>query len=146
MRLNEIKPPRRAKSLPARKGRGISAGQGKTSGRGHRGQNARSGGGVRRGFEGGQLPLYQRVPKRGFTNIFAKDYAEVNLKMLNRFSEGSVVTPQELLDKGLVKQKDKPVKILGEGELNHQLEVHAHAFSKNAAKKIEGVGGKVEVL
>jgi len=146
MRLNELKPPRWSRFSPARKGRGIPAGKGKTSGRGHRGQNARSGGGVRRGFEGGQLPLYQRVPKRGFTNIFKKDYSIVNLNSLNCFEENSVITPQELQDRGLVKEKQKPIKILGEGELNQKLAVQAHAFSKSAVEKIEEAGGKVEVL
>ncbi len=146
MRLDEISPPRGAKSSPKRKGRGIATGQGKTAGRGHKGQNARSGGGVSIGFEGGQLPLNQRVPKRGFTNKFSQKFTEINVKSLNQFKEGSVVTPQELLERGVVKGKNQPIKILGEGELNRKLEVHAHAFSRTAAQKIEDAGGKVEVL
>ncbi len=146
MRLHEVNPPRRSRFAPLRKGRGISAGQGKTAGRGHRGQNARSGGRVRRGFEGGQLPLYQRVPKKGFRNKFRKEYSVVNAGSLNRFEEDSVVDPRILREEGLVKDTGKPVKILGEGELKKKLVVYAHAFSNSAREKIENAGGKVEVL
>ncbi len=146
MRLHEIRVPRRARFAPTRKGRGISAGQGKTSGRGHRGQNARSGGGVRIGFEGGQLPLNQRVPKKGFTNIFRKEYSVINIGALNHFTEDTVVTPETLNETGLVKDSKKPVKVLGKGQLDKKLVVQAHFFSKSAAEKIENAGGKVEVL
>lgn len=128
-----------------RVGRGIGSGTGKTSGRGHKGQNARSGGGVRPGFEGGQMPLFRRLPKRGFTNIFAKEQAEVNVASLNIFEQGTEVNKELLIEKGLVKKaKSKDgIRILGNGELNVALNVEADHFSKSAIEKIENAGGKV---
>jgi len=149
LKLNNIRPNAGGGSVEKKRlGRGIGSGLGKTSGKGHKGQNARSGGGVRPGFEGGQMPLFRRTPKRGFTNIFAKEYAIVNLSDLNRFEENTVVTPEALLEAGIVKlNKDKVgIKVLGDGELNVKLTVKAHKFSKSAAEKIEACGGKVEVI
>ena len=146
MRLHDIAPPPNSKFNPKRKGRGISAGQGKTAGRGHNGQKSRSGGGVRRGFEGGQMPLTQRLPKRGFTNIFKKEWALVNVEDLNVFEDGSTVTPELLAENWLIKNNKKEVKILGNGNVEKKLMVHAHKFSKVAADKIADAGGKVEVL
>lgn len=149
MKLNNIRPNAGGGSVDKKRlGRGIGSGLGKTSGKGHKGQNARSGGGVRLGFEGGQMPLFRRTPKRGFTNIFAKEYAIVNLSDLNIFEENTVVTPETLLEEGIVKlNKDKVgIKVLGDGELNVKLTVKAHKFSKSAAEKIEACGGKVEVI
>ncbi len=149
MKLNNIRPNAGGGSVDKKRlGRGIGSGLGKTSGKGHKGQNARSGGGVRPGFEGGQMPLFRRTPKRGFTNIFAKEYAIVNLSDLNIFEENTVVTPETLLEEGIVKlNKDKVgIKVLGDGELNVKLTVKAHKFSKSAAEKIEACGGKVEVI
>jgi len=131
-----------------RLGRGIGSGTGKTSGKGHKGQNARSGGGVRPGFEGGQMPLFRRLPKRGFTNVFAKEYAEINISALNVFENGTEVTPETLISRGIIKSakaKDG-VRILGNGELNVKLTVKAQHFSKTAAEKIEAAGGKAEVI
>ena len=149
MKLNDLRPNAgggtRAKK---RLGRGIGSGLGKTSGRGHDGQNSRSGGGVRPGFEGGQMPLFRRVPKRGFTNIFAKEYAILNIEDLNKFAEGTTVTPELLFSEGIVK-KGKAidgVKVLGNGEISVKLTVQAQKFSKTAADKIEAAGGKVEVI
>ena len=149
MKLHNLKPaPGGAVKDKKRLGRGHGSGWGKTSGRGHKGQNARSGGGVRPGFEGGQMPLFQRLPKRGFTNIFSKQYAEVNLKDLNRFEEGTQVTPELLFESGLVKKsKGKDgIKILGNGELEVKLDVKAHKFTKSALEKINSLGGKAEVI
>lgn len=131
-----------------RVGRGTSSGHGKTSGRGHKGQKSRSGGGVRPGFEGGQMPLIRRMPKRGFTNIFAKQYAIVNVEDLNRFDENTIITPELLINEGVVKRSKAVdgIKVLGDGELNKKLTVKAHKFSKTAAEKIEAAGGKVEVI
>ena len=131
-----------------RVGRGIGSGTGKTSGRGHDGQNSRSGGGVRPGFEGGQMPLFQSLPKRGFTNIFAKQYAEVNLKDLNRFADGTVVTLELLLETGLVKKSKARdgIKILGNGDLEKKLTIKANKFTKSAEEKINSIGGKAEVI
>lgn len=126
-------------------GRGPSSGHGKTSTRGHKGQKSRSGGGKRPGFEGGQMPLVRRIPKRGFTNIFRKTYSIVNLSSLNRFKKDTVVTPEILLKEGLIKKKDG-VKILGEGELKKSLVVKVHALSKSAQQKIEAQGGTIEIL
>lgn len=149
MKLNELRPNEGGGSKPRKRvGRGMSSGFGKTSGRGHKGQNARSGGGVRPGFEGGQMPLFRRLPKRGFTNIFAKEYAIVNIERLNKFTEDTVVTPELLVEEGLVK-KGKAIdgiKVLGDGELNVKLTVQAQKFSKTAAEKIEAAGGKAEVV
>lgn len=149
MKLNDLRPSAGGGSKPKKRvGRGTSSGYGKTSGRGHDGQNARSGGGVRPGFEGGQMPLFRRLPKRGFTNIFAKQFAIVNIKDLNVFAEDTVVTPELLISEGLVKKgriKDG-IKVLGDGELTKKLTVQAHQFSKSAAEKIETAGGKIEVI
>lgn len=149
MKLNDLKP-NAGGGTKARKriGRGIGSGTGKTSGKGHDGQNSRSGGGVRPGFEGGQMPLFRRLPKRGFTNIFAKEYAIVNIEQLNRFAADTVVTPELLFSEGIVK-KGKAIdgiKILGDGEVSIKLTVQAQKFSKTAAEKIEAAGGKVEVI
>lgn len=149
MRLHEIRPSEGSKVKSRKRvGRGTSSGLGKTSGRGHKGQNARSRGGVRPGFEGGQMPLIRRVPKRGFTNIFAKKYAILNVEDLNRFDDNTVITPELLIETGLVKGKTKidGVKILGDGELEKKLTVKAHKFSKSAIEKIEAAGGKAEVI
>ena len=146
MKLHELKPAEGSVKTPLRKGRGTGSGLGKTAGRGHKGQKARSGGGVRPGFEGGQMPLARRLPKRGFTNIFATVYSEVNLKDLERFEEGTVVTPELLKETGLVKKANDGVKILGGGELTRKLTVRAHKFSKSAQEKIEASGGRAEVI
>ena len=146
MRLHELKAVPGATRAPKRKGRGTATGQGKTAGRGMNGQNSRSGGGVRPGFEGGQMPLYRRIPKRGFTNRFAKEFAEVNVVDLNRFEEGTVVDFDLMLQSGLVKQVKDGVKVLGNGELKKKLTVKAEKFSKSAAEKIEKAGGKAEVI
>ena len=128
-----------------RVGRGIGSGLGKTSGRGHKGQKARSGGGVRRGFEGGQTPLYRRLPKRGFTNIHANKYVEVTLTMLNK-SESEVVTAESLLKEGIIDKVNDGIVILGTGSLDKKLEVKAKRFTKSAKEKIEAAGGKIEVV
>ncbi|MBE3595371.1 MAG: 50S ribosomal protein L15 [Candidatus Carbobacillus altaicus] len=146
MRLHELRSAPGSKRERKRVGRGTSSGHGKTSGRGHKGQKARSGGGVRPGFEGGQNPLIRRLPKRGFTNIFRKDYAIVNIAQLNDFAPGSVVDPDQLIERGLVKKLKDGVKILGDGDLTVALTVRAHRFSESAAQKIEAAGGKIEVI
>lgn len=146
MRLHDLKPAEGARKERKRVGRGIGSGLGKTSGRGHKGQKARSGGNVRPGFEGGQMPLTRRLPKRGFTNIFKKEYAIVNLSLLDKFEEGTVVTPELLIEKGVIKKIKDGVKILGSGDLSKKLTVKAHKFSKSAINKIESVGGKAEVI
>ncbi len=146
MRLHELRSPKGSRKKPKRKGKGIASGLGKTAGRGHGGQRSRSGGKVRPGFEGGQMPLYQRLPKRGFTNIFKKDITEVNVQALNRFEPGDEVTPETLKEKGVIKSVRDGVKILGKGELEKNLTVKANHFSKKAAEKIEAAGGKVEVI
>ena len=145
MKLHEMKSlaPRTARK---RVGRGPGSGLGKTSGRGQKGQNARSGGGVRPGFEGGQTPLARRLPKRGFTNINRKEYAVVNVEDLNRFEDGTTVTPALLKETGLVRKELNSVKILGNGELTKKLNVTAAKFSKSAVEAIEKAGGKAEVL
>ena len=125
---------------------GLSSGNGKTSGRGHKGQKARSGGGVRLGFEGGQLPLFRRLPKRGFTNINRKDYAIVNLDQLNRFEDGTEITPALLIETGVVSNEKSGIKVLGNGELSKKLTVKAHKFSASAKEAIEGKGGTTEVI
>lgn len=149
MKLSELRPNAGGGSKPTKRlGRGIGSGQGKTGGKGHKGQNARAGGGVRPGFEGGQMPLFRRIPKRGFTNIFSKVFATVNIEELNRFENDTVVTPELLFNEGVVKRgkaKDG-IKILGDGELTVRLTVQAQKFSKSAAEKIEAAGGKVEVI
>lgn len=146
MRIHELKPAPGSKKSPKRVGRGIGSSLGKTSGKGHKGQKARSGGGKGPHFEGGQTPLQRRLPKRGFTNVFQKVYAEVNIEDLNRFAPDTVVTPELLKETGIVKKLNDGIKILGNGELKHALTVQAHKFSKSAAAKIEEAGGKVEVI
>ncbi|NLJ73442.1 MAG: 50S ribosomal protein L15 [Firmicutes bacterium] len=146
MRIHELKPAEGSRAARKRVGRGIGSGLGKTSGRGHKGQGARSGGGKGPFFEGGQTPLVRRLPKRGFTNVFQKVYAEVKLNDLNRFAPDTVVTPQLLKESGLVKKATDSIKILGNGEINHALTVQAHSFTKSAAAKIEEAGGRVEVI
>ena len=146
MKLHELKPAPGARKSAKRKGLGIGSGLGKTAGRGQKGQNSRSGGGVRPGFEGGQMPLHQRIPKRGFTSKFKKHFAEVNVADLNRFSEGTNVTPELLLEVGMVKKVRDGVKILGNGELSVKLAVRAHRFSNGAEEKIKAAGGSVEVI
>ncbi len=145
MRLHELAPATGSKRRSKRVGRGIGSGLGKTSGKGHKGQLARSGGGKGPGFEGGQTPLQRRLPKRGFTSIFKKEYAIVNVVDLNRFEANSEVTPELLRSSGLVRNK-LDIKILGNGELEKALTVKAQKFSKAAAEKIEAAGGKVEVI
>lgn len=146
MKLHELKPTPGSTRNRKRLGRGTASGQGKTAGRGQDGQNSRSGGGVRPGFEGGQMPLYRRIPKRGFTNIFATNYSEINLDTLNRFEDGTEVTPELLKELGIVKKQLDGVKVLGRGELEKKLIVKAQKFSKSAIEKIEAAGGKVEVI
>lgn len=146
MKLEDLSPARKSKKSRKRRGRGFGSGLGKTSGKGHKGQNARSGGRVSPGFEGGQLPLHKRLPKRGFTNVFSKEWSIVNVKDLNRFEKDSEVTPEDLIDEGLIKKVNDGVKILGEGTLEKKLTVKANKFSNSAIKKIEEAGGKVEVI
>jgi len=146
MKLHELKPNPGSVKNRKRLGRGTATGQGKTSGRGMNGQKSRSGGGVRPGFEGGQMPLYRRLPKRGFTNIFGTVYAEINVEMLNVFEDGAEVTPEMLKAEGILKKQLDGVKILGNGDLAKKLTVKAHKFSKSAVEKIEAAGGKVEVI
>lgn len=146
MRLHELSPPRGARRAAKRKGRGLASGLGKTSGRGQKGQGSRSGAKTRRGFEGGQMPLFQRLPKRGFTNIFKQKWSVVNLAALNCFEDDTTVTPQLLKDAGLLKSLKDPLKILGDGELERKLVVQAHRFSNQAREKIEAAGGKTEVI
>ncbi len=146
MKLNQLSPAKGSTKASKRKGRGPGSGLGKTSGRGQKGQKSRSGGGVRPGFEGGQMPLTRRLPKRGFTNIFAKVYNEVNLGQLNIFEDDTIVTPELLKEKGIIKKDNDGIKILGNGELSTKLIVRAHKFSKAAQEKIEAAGGKAEVI
>ena len=146
MRLDELQPAEGSKFTAKRVGRGIGSGNGKTSGKGHKGQNARSGGGVRPGFEGGQLPLYRKLPKRGFYNRFAKEYSVVNVEALNRFEDGSVVDLAVLADAGVVSQPKGALKVLGNGELAKKITVKAAVFSASAKEKIEAAGGKTEVV
>lgn len=146
MRLHELQPAAGSRQERKRKGRGIGSGLGKTAGRGHKGQKSRSGGGVRLGFEGGQMPLFQRLPKRGFTNINRKEYAIVNLDTLNRFEDGTEVTPELLIETGVVKSEKAGIKILAKGELNKKLTVKAHKFSSAAKEAIEAAGGSSEVI
>lgn len=146
MRLHELSPAPGSRREPRRVGRGIGSGLGKTAGKGHKGQKARAGGRKARAFEGGQMPLQRRIPKRGFRNIFGTEYAVVNVAELNRFESGMVVTPEVLRESGLVKGVVDGVKILGDGTLEKPLTVRAHSFSKSAAAKIEAAGGKAEVI
>src|SRR5690606_7889133 len=146
MKLHELKPVAGARHSKKRVGRGTGSGMGKTSTRGHKGQNARSGGGVRPGFEGGQNPLYRRLPKRGFTNPTRKEYAIVNTQELNNFAADTEVTPELLFEQGIVKDAKSGIKILGNGELTVKLTVKANKFSQSAVEKIEAAGGKTEVI
>ncbi|MBC7339402.1 MAG: 50S ribosomal protein L15 [Firmicutes bacterium] len=145
MRVGDLRPAPGSRKAKKRVGRGIGSGHGKTAGRGHKGQKARAGGGVRPGFEGGQMPLQRRMPKRGFTNPFRREYAIVNLDQLNRFADDTVVTEELLREEGLVK-KNLPVKVLGRGELERRLEVRVHAVSDRAREAITARGGRVEVV
>lgn len=145
MKLHELKPAEGSTRVRRRVGRGIGSGMGKQSTRGAKGQNARTGGGVRPGFEGGQMPLYRRLPKRGFKNVLAKQYAEVNVEQLNAFDNGAVVTPATLIEAGILKNVLDGVRVLGNGELTKSLTVEAQGFTKSAQQKIEAAGGKVEV-
>ena len=146
MNLHELSPAADSNTKAYRKGRGAGSGNGKTAGRGHKGQWARSGGGVRVGFEGGQMPLARRLPKRGFNNIFAKPLEAINVSALEKFEDGAVVNAQVLLEKGVLSKCEYGVKILGNGELTKKLTVQASAFSASAKEKIEAAGGKVEVV
>lgn len=147
MKLHELQPAAGSKKTRTRVGRGLGSGLGKTSGRGQKGQNSRSGGGVRSGFEGGQMPLYRRLPKRGFNNVFAKQYAEVNVEQLNRFEDGAVVDPVALIEAGILKNVRDGIRILGNGSLETKnLTVIANGFTKSAEEKITAAGGKVEVI
>ncbi len=147
MKLHELSPALGSAEKAWRKGRGPGSGNGKTAGKGHKGQNARSGGGVRPGFEGGQIPLYRRLPKRGFTNdMFKKEYAIVNVSALDKFEDGAVVNAEALIAAGLVKKVCDGVKVLGNGEITKKLTVQATIFSASAKEKIEAAGGKVEVI
>ena len=146
MYLNELSPAEGSKTSVKRKGRGPGSGNGKTAGKGHKGQKARSGGGVRPGFEGGQIPLYRRLPKRGFNNVFAKHYAIVNVSDLEAFENGAVVNAEALLEKRIIRKALDGVKILGRGELTKKVTVQAAIFSAGAKEKIESVGGKCEVV
>ena len=147
MKLHELSPAEGSVKASFRKGRGAGSGNGKTAGKGHEGQNARSGGGVRPGFEGGQLPLYRKLPKRGFNNVrFGKQYSVVNVELLNKFNDGDVVDSAALLKAGVIDAINDGVKVLGEGELTKKLTVQAKVFSASAKEKIEAVGGKTEVV
>lgn len=146
MKLHELSPAEGSTKKVKRIGRGAGSGTGKTSGKGHKGQKARSGGGVRPGFEGGQMPLHRRIPKRGFKNIFATTYATINLSDLEKFEAGAVVDAEALKAKGIVKKPLDGIKVLGNGNLTKSLTVKVAAFSKTAKEKIEAVGGKAEVI
>ncbi|CAM4342137.1 50S ribosomal protein L15 [Bacillus manliponensis] len=146
MKLHELKPAEGSRKVRNRVGRGIGSGNGKTAGKGHKGQNARSGGGVRLGFEGGQTPLFRRLPKRGFTNINRKEFAIVNLSVLNRFEDGTEVTPELLLETGVISKLNDGVKVLASGAVEKKLTVKAHKFSSSAKEAIEAAGGTVEVI
>ena len=146
MKLNELQPAPGSKQSGRRLGRGIGSGLGKTSGKGHKGQNARSGGGVRPGFEGGQTPLFRRLPKRGFKNINKKVYTEVTLSMLDKVEAGTEVTAESLKELGIIKKLNDGIAILGNGELSKKLNIKASRVTKNAQAKIEAAGGKVEVI
>ena len=145
MKLHELSPAAGSAKAVWRKGRGAGSGNGKTAGKGHKGQNARSGGGVRPGFEGGQLPLYRKLPKRGFNNKFAKEYATVNVSALNVFEDGATVTLEALMACGIVRKELDGLKVLGNGELTKKLTVEAKLFTASAKDKIEAAGGKAEV-
>ena len=146
MKLHELRPAEGSTTAEKRLGRGVGSGLGKTSGKGHKGAKARSGGGKRPGFEGGQMRLYRRVPKKGFTNIFGTDYASVNVERLNVFEDGATVDAKALLDAGIIKKTLGGVKIMGNGELQKKLNVKAAKFTASAKEKIEALGGKAEVI
>lgn len=146
MKLHELHPAEGSTTAAKRLGRGVGSGLGKTSGKGHKGAKARSGGGKRPGFEGGQMPLYRRVPKKGFTNIFGTDYATVNVENLNVFEDGAVVDVQALIDAGLIRKAQDSLKVLGNGELTKKLTVKAAKYTASAKEKIEAVGGTAEVI
>lgn len=146
MKLHELKPAEGATTSPKRLGRGVGSGLGKTSGKGHKGAKARSGGGKRPGFEGGQMPLTMRLPKRGFTNNFRKEFVAINVERLEVFEDGMTVTPVELIEYGVIKKIDDGVKIMGNGELTKKLTVLANKFTAAAKEKIEAAGGKAEVI
>ena len=146
MKLHELQPAPGSRKKRNRVGRGMSSGSGKTSGRGHKGQKARSGGGVRPGFEGGQNPIFRRLPKRGFHNRNRKEYTIINMEDLNQFAEGTEVTPDLLIEKKVVKKLNDGLKVLGKGDLNVKLTVKAHKFSKSAEEKIQAAGGTTEVI
>ena len=146
MKLHDLKPAVGATTAPKRLGRGVGSGLGKTSGKGHKGAKARSGGGKRPGFEGGQMPLTMRLPKRGFTNTFRTEYVAINVDRLEVFEDGMVVTPVELIQYGIIKNVQDGVKILGNGEITKKLTVQANKFSASAKEKIEAAGGKAEVI
>ncbi|HUK53227.1 MAG TPA: 50S ribosomal protein L15 [Candidatus Binatia bacterium] len=146
MTLSNLRPPRGSRHRKVRVGRGMGSKLGKTAGRGNKGQKSRSGYKSRRGFEGGQMPLHRRIPKRGFHNPFGRELAIINVAALNAFSKGDVVTPELLLERGILSARRHGVKVLGDGELNVALTVQAHAFSKSAEQKIAAAGGKAEIV
>ncbi len=146
MNLSQLKPVEGSKRKSFRVGRGHGSGNGKFAGRGRDGQNSRSGGGVRPGFEGGQMPLYRRIPKRGFTNRNSKDIVGINVDLLNRFEDGATINVESMKEAGIIKNARDGVKILGKGELTKKLNITAHAFSEGAKAKIEALGGKAEVM
>ncbi len=146
MKLNDLSPAKGSRKDPKRVGRGVGSGTGKTAGRGTKGYNSRSGGGVRPGYEGGQMPLHRRLPKRGFTNIFRKNFAVINIRDLKRFDKGSVVDEAALVQVGLVNGKRDGIKLLGHGNIDYALEIKLNKVSKSAREKIESAGGKVEVI
>ncbi len=146
MKLHELAPAEGSRKVRNRVGRGLGSGNGKTAGRGMKGQNSRAGGGVRTGFEGGQMPIYRRLPKRGFKNVWAKTYAEVNVETLNRFEDGETVDPVALVERGILNVLQDGIRVLGNGELTKKLTVRANGFTKSAEQKITAAGGKVEVI
>ena len=146
MKLNELRPAEGSTRESFRVGRGPGSGNGKTAGKGHKGQKARAGGGIRAGFEGGQMPLHRRIPKRGFNNIFANPYTTINVAVLNRFEDGAVVNTEALLNAGIINKAPYGVKILGNGKIEKSLTVQVAAFSESAKAKIEAAGGKAEVI